>query len=178
MSHLRLLNKIVSLVFGIFILSSFGSEPDPLQKRVFNVSLSETKKDGSIAKKVIMDKIYFKNGKLFSDFINDKFGYKWIRYRINKDTVFVDSTQTKVRLLEVEASATNEVNQTVFINFVTSEWDIDGIVKITKNDKLKKYYDLAGREKGGKPKKKKRKAVKQDSLRNSEKKIKVIRDQY
>jgi hypothetical protein len=139
--------------------------------------LSETKKDGSVTKKVIMDRIYFKNGKLFSEYINDKFGFKWIRYRINKDTVFVDSTQTKVRLLEVEASATDEINQTIFINFVTCEWDLDGVIKITKNDKLKRYYDMAGREKGGKPKKVK-KALKQDSLPPKKKKIKLILDQY
>jgi hypothetical protein len=57
----------------------------------------------------------------------------------------------------VESSATNEDNLTVQVNFVTVEWDLEGIVKITKNDKLKKYYDLIGREKGGKPKKPKKK---------------------
>lgn len=147
------------LLLAAFVFSvtcGFADEHDPLHKRVFTISLSETK-NGVVAKKVIMDKIYFKNGKLFSDFIHDKFGFKWIRYRINKDSVFVDETKATVRLLEVEAIATDEDNQTVIFDFVTSEWDIDGDVRITKNDKLKRYYDLAGREKGGKPKKVKRK---------------------
>ena len=39
------------------------------------------------------------------------------------------------------------------INFESQEWDLDGTIKITKNDKLKKYFDFVGREKGGKPKK-------------------------
>lgn len=39
------------------------------------------------------------------------------------------------------------------MNIVSCEWDLDGTIKITRNDKLKKYYDIAGREKGGKPKK-------------------------
>ena len=34
------------------------------------------------------------------------------------------------------------------------EWDIDGEIRLTKNDKLKKFFDFVGREKGGKPKKK------------------------
>lgn len=107
-----------------------------------------------------MDKLYFKNGKLFSDFLYDKFGYKWIRYRINKDSIFTDSTDTEVRFLLVEASLTDDNNQTVLLDFTTQEWDLDGTIKITKNDKLKKYYDMAGREKGGKPKKVKKKRKK------------------
>ena len=143
----------------VFIMFGFKDENDSLHKRTFNISLSETK-NGVVAKKVIMDKLYFKNGKLFSDFLYDKFGYKWIRYRINKDSIFTDSTDTEVRFLLVEASLTDDNNQTVLLDFTTQEWDLDGTIKITKNDKLKKYYDMAGREKGGKPKKVKKKRKK------------------
>ncbi|MBL7933974.1 MAG: hypothetical protein JNL60_18870, partial [Bacteroidia bacterium] len=104
-----------------------------------------------------MDKIEFKNGKLRTGYLQKKFGYKWIRYHINKDSIFTDSTDTEVRWLEVEASATDEKNQSVFLNFISCEWDLDGVIKITKNDRLKKYYDMAGREIGGKPKKPKKK---------------------
>lgn len=140
-------------------LVAFKSEKDSLHKRVFNIMLDEVK-DGvpmKAEKKGIADKMSFKDGKLFSDFLFEKYGYKWMRYRINKDSVYTDSTDTEVRLLEVESSATNEDNQTVTINFVSVEWDLDGTIKITKNDKLKKYYDMVGREKGGKPKKQKKK---------------------
>jgi glycine cleavage system aminomethyltransferase T len=61
-----------------------------------------------------------------------------------------------VRLLEVEASTTDEKNQTIFVNFNTVEWDAEGTIKITKNDKIKKQFDFVGREKGGKPKKEKK----------------------
>lgn len=143
----------------VFIMFGFKDEHDSLHKRTFNIGLSETK-NGVVAKKVIMDKLYFKNGKLFSDFLYDKFGYKWIRYRINKDSIFTDSTDTEVRFLLVEASVTDDNNQTVQLDFTTQEWDLDGTIKITRNDKLKKYYDMAGREKGGKPKKIKKKRKK------------------
>jgi len=153
--------RILWIIIGTFsflLTLSFKSEHDSLHKRTFNISLSETKND-IVAKKVIADKIYFKNGKLFSDFLFNKFGYKYINYRINKDSIFTDFTETEVRLLEVEAVVTNEKDETIIINFVTSEWDIEGKIKITKHDKLKRYYDFVGREKGGKPKKEQKKKL-------------------
>ncbi len=143
----------------LMTLVGFKGEKDSLHKRTFNIMLDEVK-DGvpvKAGKKGIADKLSFKDGKMFSDFLFDKFGYKWMRYRINKDSIFTDSTDTEVRWLEVESSATNEDNQTVMVNFTSVEWDLDGTIKITKNDKIKKYYDIVGREKGGKPKKPKKK---------------------
>ncbi len=168
-------SKIISVksvtiaVIFFFLLFAFKSEKDSLHKRTFNISLSEVK-DGVVAKKTIADQVTFKDGKLFSDYLFEKFGYKAIRYRINKDTIYTDSTDTEVRQLEVEASATNEDNQTAAITFTTVEWDIDGVIKITKNDKLKKYFDFAGREKGGKPKKEKKKKNKEGEGNEAEQK--------
>ena len=168
-------SKIISVksvtiaVIFFFLLFAFKSEKDSLHKRTFNISLSEVK-DGVVAKKTIADQVTFKDGKLFSDYLFEKFGYKAIRYRINKDTIYTDSTDTEVRQLEVEASATNEDNQTAAITFTTVEWDIDGVIKITKNDKLKKYFDFAGREKGGKPKKEKKKKKKEGEGNEAEQK--------
>jgi hypothetical protein len=132
-----------------------SQEIDPLNKRKFNVLLDEVK-DGVSAKKGISDLFYFKAGRFFSDYLYDKYQYKWIRYRINKDSIFTDSTDTEVRYLELEASITDEANQTAILNIVIQEWDLDGTLKITKNDKIKRYFEVAGREKGGKPKKPKK----------------------
>jgi hypothetical protein len=151
----------------IFTLFSFKGDEDPLNKRVFNISLGESK-DGVPGKKNIADKFTFKNGMMYSDYLDKKFGYKWIRYRINKDSTFVDSTNTDVRLLVVEATDTDDNNQTVLVEFEQLEWDIDGVVKITKNDKIKRYFDFVGREKGGKPKKVKKK-------KEGEKKVELIK---
>lgn len=142
-----------------FVLFSFKEEKDPLHKRVFNISLGETK-DGVPGKKSIADKWFFKDGKLYSEFLDQKFNYKWFRYRINKDSVYIDSTETEVRLLEVEGSMTDIADQTVIVNFTQLEWDIDGVVKITKKDKIKRYFEMSGREKGGKPKKVKKPGTK------------------
>jgi len=146
------------IVLISLMLFSFKDEHDSLHGRTFNTSLSETK-NGEVKKKVIADKIVFKNNKLKSDFLQKKFGFKWIRYRINKDSIYTDSTHAEVRLLVIEASATDETNQSVIMNFTTLEWDLDGDIKITKNDRLKHVYALCGREKGGKPKKIKKKHI-------------------
>lgn len=152
----KLLFKIVFiLILLFFFVTGFMIEHDPLHKRTFTISLSENK-NGIVAKKNIADELYFKNGKLYSDFLNEKFNYNYIKYRINKDSIYIDDTDTEVRYLEVEAVETDDNNQTIYINFITSEWNIDGAIKITKNDKIKRYYDLSGREKGGKPKKEKK----------------------
>lgn len=145
-------------VVVIFLMFAFKGDKDALHKRTFYVSLTEVKEATGPAKKTILDEVEFKDGKMFSEYLFDKFNYKWIRYRINKDTVYVDSTNTKVRELDVEASQTDEeTNQTVMIKFTTVEWDLEGTIRITKNDKLKKYFDMVGFEKGGKPKKIKKK---------------------
>lgn len=154
------IKKIIAFSFlivtgCIFMNASFKGEKDPLHKRIFNVGVTEVK-DGVPGKKSIPDKIEFKDGKLFSDFLFDKFQYKWLKYRINKDSIYTDDTETEVRLLEVEASTTDEKDQTLMMTFKVEEWDIEGVIKITKNDKLKKYFDFAGREKGGKPIKEKK----------------------
>ncbi len=148
-------NSIKALFLGLIFIACFAfkDEKDPLHKRKFTVNLTEVKND-VVAKKSVMDEMEFKNGKLFSDYLYDKFSYKWIGYRINKDSIFTDSTDTEVRLLVVESTFTDESNQTVMLNFNIQEWDIDGWIKIIgKNDKIKKYFDLTGFEKGGKPKK-------------------------
>lgn len=148
----------------LFFLLAYKSEKDPLHKRVFHVSLTEVK-DSVAAKKSILDKFEFKDGKLFSDYFYDKYQYKWIRYRINKDSIFTDSTDTEVRLLEIEGSFTDEANQTVMMAFSIQEWDLEGSIRITKNDRLKKYFDIVGFEKGGKPKKIKKRKNQADSLK-------------
>jgi hypothetical protein len=157
---MRSKNVVSGLVLFVFTVLFFNTsfsqaEMDPLNRRKFNVLLDEVK-DGVPNKKGINDLIYFKSGRLFSDYLFDKYQYKWIRYRINKDSIFVDSTDTEVRYLELEASITDEANQTAIFNFVIVEWDLDGTIKITKNDKIKRYFEVVGREKGGKPKKEKK----------------------
>jgi hypothetical protein len=136
----------------VFVTTAFKGEKDPLHKRVFTLGVVEVK-DGVPSKKSIADEMEFKDGKLFSDFLKNKFGYKWIKYRINKDSIFTDSADVEIRHFEVEATTTDASNTTLAVNLIIENWDIEGFYKLTKNDKPKKYFDLTGFEKGGKPKK-------------------------
>ncbi len=155
------INKVVSiscLFIAVLIFAGAGikGEKDPLHKRTFNIGITEVK-DGVAAKKSIKDEITFKNGTLFSDFLQHKFSYKWLKYRINKDSIYMDDeSQAEVRRLEIEAVTTDEGGTTMMLSFVVENWDIEGTMKLTKNDKPKKYFDFTGFEKGGKPKKEKK----------------------
>jgi len=148
-------NSCLGLAAFVFVTTAFKGEKDPLHKRVFTLGVVEVK-DGAAAKKSIADEMEFKDGKLYSDFLNKKFGYKWIKYRINKDSIFTDSAEVEIRHLEVEATTTDESNNTLAVNVIVENWDIEGFFKLTKNDKPKKYFDFTGFEKGGKPKKEKK----------------------
>ncbi len=154
---------VVALV--LILVYAFKGDKDPLHKRTFNIMLTEVK-DGVPAKKIVTDVLDFKDGKLYSEYLADKMGFKWIRYRILKDSIYTDSTETEVRFLQVEGSATNEENTTVTIAFDQVEWDLDGTIKVTKGDKPKKYFDMSGREKGGKPKKPKKKKGEEENQQN------------
>ena len=121
-------NIIVSasiLTIGILSINAVpkGDPKDALDKRIFKVIMTEVK-EGAAPKKGLDDEIEFKGGKMFSQFLFDKLEYKWIKYEVKKDSVFTDE-----------------------------EYDIQGTIKITKKDKLKKKYEFTGKEKDKKKKK-------------------------
>jgi hypothetical protein len=140
------------------ILFLFGSaalkEKDPLSKRKYDIIIIEVK-DGNNAKKGATDELEFKDGRLFSTYLFDKFEYKWMKYKVNKDSVYIDETETEINYFEVECSYTDDKDQTFIFNCKIDNYDIDGEMKITKNDKLKKMFVFNGKEKYSKPKKKK-----------------------
>ena len=41
---------------------------------------------------------------------------------VNKDSIYTDSTDTEVRLLEVEATVTDDKDQTIAVNFFILGW--------------------------------------------------------
>ena len=142
------------LTIGLFSINAIikGEPKDSLDKRIFTVTMTEVK-EGAAPKKGVEDELEFKAGKgLFSLFLEEKLGLKWMKYNITKDSTFTDEDQAEMRLIEAEVSTTDETDQTVMVKCVVDNFDISGEVKITKKDKLKKKYTFAGKEK---PKKKK-----------------------
>lgn len=150
-------NKLLKLSFltGIILLfaNAVLKEKDPLHKKIYNTTIIEVK-DGQNSKKGVTDELEFKDGKLFSNFLLNKFEYKWLKYEINKDSTYIDSTETEIRYIEFESSYTDDKDQTMIMKCTIDEHDIDGEIKITKNDKLKKMFVFNGKEKYVKPKKK------------------------
>lgn len=149
--------KIYLSLFAIgllfLVISAFkGREKDPLDKKVYLTQIIEVK-NGVNDKKSLPDEIEFKDGKVFSNVLNSKLSYKWIKYRINKDSLYIDDTENEIRYFEVEVSTTDESDQTMLMMIKIDEYDIEGEVKITKKDKLKKMFVFSGREKYKKPKK-------------------------
>jgi hypothetical protein len=140
----------------LFINAVIKKEKDPLHKKIYNTQVIEVK-DGQNGKKALPDELEFKDGKLFSNVLKEKFEYNWLRYEINKDSTYIDSTETEIRYFEFECSYTDDKDQTMVMKCVIDEFDIDGEIKITKNDKLKKMYVFNGKEKYVKPAKKKEK---------------------
>lgn len=151
------MKNLLTIFALLFSFAAFAGDDDndALHNREFNVSLSETR-NGVVQKRLISDLIKFKHGKIQSEYLKDKYGFKYIRYRVNLDTIYTDHTGAEVRMIKLVASATDESNLTVHMELTQLEWDLDGFVRVTKNDRLRKYFDLAGREKGGKPKKPKK----------------------
>jgi len=127
-----------------------GKEKDALDKRTFKTTIIEIK-ENQPPKRGVEDEIEFKGGKVFSTFLFDKLEYKWVKYEIRKDSSFTDEEATDIQWIEGEASTTNDEDQTMVMTFKVENFDIEGNVKITKRDKLKKQYEFSGKEK---PKKK------------------------
>jgi hypothetical protein len=152
-------HTIKTFVFGAFafiLLSAFILKgKDPLGKRIYDINITEVK-EGAPAKKATPDELEFKDGKMFSNFLEEKFGFKWIRYEMKKDSSFIDETETEIHRYEIEASSTDETDQTMIFTCVIDNYDITGEIKITKKDKLKKKFEFDGKERYSKPKKDKK----------------------
>jgi len=146
--------KIFALAGAVLLFANAVlKEKDPLHKKIYNTTIIEVK-DGQNSKKGVTDELEFKDCKLFSNFLLNKFEYKWLKYEINKDSTYIDSTETEIRYIELESSYTDDKDQTMVMKCTIDEHDIDGEIKITKNDKLKKMFVFNGKEKYVKPKKK------------------------
>lgn len=140
---------------GLLTLNAgFKGEPkDALDKRIFLVNVTEVKENAP-PKKPVADEMEFKAGKgLFSQLMYDKHGFSWTKYEIKKDSTFTDEEQNEVHWIEAEISATDKEDQTMTITCTVEDYDINGTIKITKKDKLKKKYEFSGKEKAKKVKK-------------------------
>jgi hypothetical protein len=131
------------LAFGLF---SFKGDKDALNKKIYTVQVDEIKDGKPKGKKPAEDEVEFKDGKVFSNLIFEKHEFKWIKYKILKDSTYEDEGEQK-HLIEAEAMGTNEKDETMVMSFKVDQFDIEGSYKLTKHDVPKKLYEFVGKEK-------------------------------
>ncbi len=142
------------LALGVLSINAIkkGEPKDTLDKRKFTVTMTEIK-EGSPPKKGVEDELEFKAGKgMFSTFLFDKLEYKWIKYEITKDSTYTDEDQNENHYTEAEVTTTDANDQTMVMKVYLDNYDINGEIKITKKDKLKKKFEFIGKEKATKKK--------------------------
>jgi hypothetical protein len=147
-SHLSLL--LAGFLF-LFISAFVPKEKDPLNKRVFETKLTEVK-EGQTNIKAHPDEMEFKGGKVFSNVLDEKLQYKWLKYTINVDSTFTDDKESERSYFELEVNFVDDKDQTVIMTCKINNADITGEIKISKKDKLKKKYTFVGKEKTKKDK--------------------------
>jgi len=127
-------------------LFSFKGDKDALNKKIYTLQVNEMKDGQPKSKKPTEDELEFKDGKVFSNVLFDKHEFKWIKYKITKDSTYEDEGEQK-HLIEATASATDDKDETVVISVKVDQYDVDGSYKITKHDVPKKLYQFIGKEK-------------------------------
>ncbi len=121
----------IATVIFLFINSTFKKDKDPLNKRKYDIILIEVK-DGVNNKKGVPDELEFKDGKFFSTYLFDKFEYKWLKYKVTKDSAYIDETETEIDYFEVESTYTDAKDQTFIMTLKkVSELDITSFTKAT-----------------------------------------------
>lgn len=147
LKHIAISSALV--VVGFFTINAAlkGDPKDGLDKRIYIVNMTEVKENAA-PKKAVEDEIEFKAGKgMFSLFLEEKMGLKWMKYEIKKDSTYTDDQSNEIRWIEGEVSHTDETDQTTVMTFTVEDYDIRGEIKVTKKDKLKKKFEFMGKEK-------------------------------
>jgi hypothetical protein len=151
MKKFLLLTLVISSIYAVLK----DKDKDPLHKRIFLTTITEIK-NGTPSNKTPSDELEFKNNKVFSKYLNDKFNINWMSYTITKDSTFTDSiTEAEVRYFEVKALFKNQDAEETHLSCKIENEIINGEIKILKNDKLKKQFEFSGQEKATKIKDKK-----------------------
>ena len=153
MNPVKITFRGLLLLTLFFAMQAFKGDKDALHKKIFITQVTEFRDGKPNSKKPIEDELEFKDGKLFSNYIFDKMEFKWIRYNLKTDSTYVEDEIEKKYFI-VEASSTNEKDETLYLDIKIDNYEVEGTIKLTKGDKPKKYMEFTGKEKPGKEKKK------------------------
>ncbi len=124
-------------------------EKDALHGKKYESQATEYK-DGAPkpGAKPYADKIEFSKGRIYSDLAaEDKLGgfNEYIKYEIEKDSVYIVDDEEH-HYYEIKASKENDDGAILTIEMKIDDYDIEGSMKLTKKDKLKKHFEFTGKE--------------------------------
>ncbi len=142
MKNLR--SSVVALsIIMFFVFSAFKGDKDKLHKRHFTINITDGKKP-----KTIPDEIFFKDGKVYcGDFVSEKLEFKdQIKYEIKKDSTYMDE-DVEVEYIEIFATTQNEKKEMFEFHCVLDNFEVQGTMKLFKNDKEKRALEFTGAEK-------------------------------
>ena len=131
------------LALGLF---SFKGDKDVLDRKIYILQVDEIKDGKAKGKKPMDDELEFKEGKVFSNIAEQKHGFKWMKYKITKDSTYDDEGEQK-QWIEAQSMATNEQDETMVMDIKVDQYDVSGTFKLTKHDVPKKLYEFVGKEK-------------------------------
>ncbi|MCD6067499.1 MAG: hypothetical protein K0S33_2325 [Bacteroidetes bacterium] len=141
------------LVLVLTASVAFKGDKDKLHKRDFTVQLTEGKKP-----KPSDDEVSFKDGKIYcGDVLNEKNpDLSWMRYEIKVDSTYIEDDVEK-EYIEIIATKELERADMFEVKCVIDDHNIEGSMRIHKNNKDKKTFSFTGKEKPKKEKEKKKK---------------------
>lgn len=143
----------LALIIAVVNFNAISFEKDPLHGKKFETNATEYK-DGAPkpGAKSVPYEIEFKNGKLYSDLAaSDKGGAfdQWLKYNIEKDSTYTEDDIEK-HYYQVNASHENDDGVVISITITIDDIEIEGVMKLSKNDRLKKHFEFIGHEKAKK----------------------------
>jgi hypothetical protein len=121
-------------------------EKEKLDAEVFVTEVNAVATDNKAPAKGKPDEVSFKNGRMKSNYFEEKGAFKPANYTVTKDSVDADED----RYIEFETLMKNENEEELEIKGTVIGNDIEGTAKWSKNGKLKKEYTIAGSVKKGK----------------------------
>ncbi len=140
--------KITTLFF-LLLFPSLFSFKDKLDGKSFRIIINEKKGD-VYSEKSFQHILEFEKGKLYCDeWLYEKFYFKELNYKIIKDSMYLEDSDT-IKFLKIDVTSRNNVDEDLKGNITFTNSDCEGVFKIFKKDMLKRVFEFSGSEQASK----------------------------
>ena len=153
---MKRISTLISSIFIFILTASFifgGEDTSSVESKQFKISIMEAKKGGK-AGLAEEDVCVFKSGKFRTVYFKQNAGAEAIPIELTKDSTYFDeAVDSDMIYVEFEGEITNKLEETVKIVGTIDGYSIEGNVKLSKKDKVKKNWSFSGSLKEKKKKK-------------------------